>query len=411
VRWIGNVEAQWEYPAFARFLDRLASFSRVICLDHRGHGLSDPVEMDDMTLEQWMEDVRVVTEATASERAALVAGPEGAPMAILYAATYPERTSALVLINASATKLRHDDYPWGMPPSAAQKYVDEWQKSYWDDESAAAMVGSITANEQDLQHLLRLARFAHAPGRAKKLARVSLDLDVRNVLPSVRVPTLVIHRTENLNVRIGHGRYLAEQIANAKYIELPGREHWPWSGDQDAILDEIEEFLTGVRPAVEADRVLATVLFTDVVASTEHARALGDRRWTAVLDQHDAVALRELDRHRGRKVNPTGDGLLATFDGPARAVRCAQAICSAVRPLGIEVRAGLHTGEIELRGQDIGGIAVHIGQRVSALAGPGEVLVSRTVTDLVAGSGLEFDDRGEHDLKGAGKWALYAVRT
>jgi class 3 adenylate cyclase len=225
------------------------------------------------------------------------------------------------------------------------------------------------------------------------------------------VPTLVIHRTENLNVRIGHGRYLAEQIANAKYIELPGREHWPWSGDQDAILDEIEEFLTGVRPAVEADRVLATVLFTDVVASTEHARALGDRRWTAVLDEHDAVALRELDRHRGRKVNPTGDGLLATFDGPARAVRCAQAICSAVRPLGIEVRAGLHTGEIELRGQDIGGIAVHIGQRVSALAGPGEVLVSRTVTDLVAGSGLEFEDRGEHDLKGAGTWALYAVRT
>jgi class 3 adenylate cyclase len=238
-----------------------------------------------------------------------------------------------------------------------------------------------------------------------------LNIDVREVLPALSVPTLVVHRSGDMFRRVEHGRYLAENIAGAKYVELPGVEEHPWTGDQDAVLDEIEEFVTGVRPAMEADRVLATVLFTDVVSSTEHAKALGDRRWTAVLDQHDAVASRELTRHRGRKVNPTGDGLLATFDGPARAVRCAQAICSAVRPLGIEVRAGLHTGEIELRGEDIGGIAVHIGQRVSALARPGEVLVSRTVTDLVAGSGLEFEDRGEHDLKGAGTWALYAVRT
>jgi class 3 adenylate cyclase len=365
-----------------------------------------------MTLEQWMEDVHVVMNAAGSERAALVAAPEGGAMAILYAATYPERTSALVLINVAATLTRHDDYPWGMPPSAAETYVREWQKSYWDHESAALMVASITTDAQDLEHMLRMARFAMSPGRTGRFARVNLDLDVRHVLASVRVPTLIMHRTENRHSRIGHGRYLAKHMAGAKYIELPGKEHWPWSGDQETILDEIEEFLTGVRPAAETDRVLATVLFTDVVASTQHAAQLGDRKWTTLLDQHDAAVLRELERHRGRKVNPTGDGLLATFDGPARAVRCAKAICSVVRTLGIEARAGLHTGEIELRGDDIGGIAVHIGQRVSALARPGEVLVSRTVTDLVAGSGLEFDDRGEHELKGVpGRFQLYAVRA
>jgi len=409
--WFGHIEAQWNYPALTRFLERLASFSRLICFDRRGHGMSDPVDLDNITLEQWMEDVRAVMDAAGSERAALLGAGEGGPMTILYAATYPERTSALVLVNTSAFLRRTAETPWGMPDAVIDKVADGVQRAYWDDDAADSILGPLVSDPREQEEIRRHFRFATSPGPVPRLIQVSMRNDVRNVLPTVGVPTLVVHRLGDRMRRIENGRYLAENIAGAKYVELPGIDEHPWTGDQDAILDEVEEFLTGVRPAFDVDRVLATVLFTDVVSSTAHAKALGDRRWTAVLDQHDAVVLKEIDRHRGRKVNPTGDGILATFDGPARAVRCAQAICSAVQPLGIQIRAGLHTGEIELRGEDIGGIAVHIGQRVSALAGPGEVLVSRTVTDLVAGSGLEFEDRGEHDLKGVGTWALYAVRS
>jgi class 3 adenylate cyclase len=408
--WIGHLEAQWDYPALARFLTRLASFSRLICLDHRGHGLSDPVDVDDMTLEQWMEDVHVVMDAAGSERAALVGAPEGGPMAILHAATYPERTSALVLINTAATMIRSDDYPWGLPPDAAEKHVNEWQKAYWDDQSTELMIGSLTSDEDDRERVGRMARYAMSPGRSKRFARVVMDTDVRDVLSAVRVPTLVLHRAANRYRRVGHGRYLAQAIPDARYVELPGHEHWPQSGDQDALLDEIEEFLTGVRPIIEADRVLATVLFTDIAVSTERVAALGDKRWRELLDRHDAIVDSELARHRGRKVNPTGDGFLATFDGPARAIRCAVAIRDSVRPIGLDVRAGIHTGEIELRDEDVAGIAVHIGQRVQAVAQPNEVLVSRTVTDLVAGSGLSFTSRGDHVLRGVpGTWQLYAV--
>jgi class 3 adenylate cyclase len=410
--WCGHVEAQWEYPRLARFLERLASVCRVICFDRRGHGLSDPIALDNITLEQWMEDLRAVMDDAGSERAALLASPEGGPMAILYAATYPERTSALMLSNTSAAMARHPDYPWGLPEHVGETFIDNFARSFWDPEAATIVGAYFTSNEQDREQLRRLFRYAISPGVARRLARITLETDVRHVLPTVRVPTLVLHSSGNALRRIDHGRYLAEEIAGARFVELPGIEQYPWTGDQDVVLDEIQEFLTGVRPAPEADRVLATVLFTDIVESTGRAAALGDKKWKELLDRHDALVDEELERHRGRKVNPTGDGVLATFDGPARAVRCAQALCSSVQTLGVEVRAGVHTGEVELRGDDIAGIAVHIGQRVTAMAAPGEVLVSRTVVDLVAGSGLDFFDRGEHELKGVpDRWQLYAVAT
>ena len=408
--WLGHVEAQWEYPAMARFLERLASFGRLLCFDRRGHGLSDPVDFENVTLEQWMEDVRVVMDAAGSQRAALLGAGEGGPMTILYAATYPERTSALVLVNTSASMGRDPETPWGMPESVKEKVSQGVQRTYWDSAAAEIMLGNITSDERDQAQLRRLFRYATSPGSARRLARIAMDHDVRKVLPTVRVPTLVLHRSENPMRWVGHGRYLADHIADAKYVELPGNEEHPWSGEQDSVLDEIQEFLTGVRRAPEPDRVLATVLFTDVVSSTQRAAEAGDRRWREFFEDHKRIVRQELERQRGREVNTAGDGFLATFDGPARAVRCACAIVDSVRELGLDVRAGVHTGEIELSGDDVTGIAVHIGSRVQDLAGPGEVLVSRTVVDLVAGSGLAFADRGAHALKGVpGEWQLYAV--
>jgi class 3 adenylate cyclase len=409
--WFGHVEAQWEYPALARFLERLASFSRLICFDRRGHGLSDPIDVDNTTLEQWMEDVHVVTDAAGSERAALLGAGEGGPMSVLFAATYPERTSALVLVDSQACIARHDDYPWGMPEAVQQRVAEGISRSYWDADSAATFIGSLTSDARDQAQLARLFRYSTSPGMARRLMLASTKVDVRDVLPSVRVPTLVLHRTHDRMRRVECGRHLAREIVGAKYVELPGMETHPWSGDQDAVLDEIQEFLTGVRPAVASNRVLATMLFTDVVASTERAAQTGDQRWRELFEEHKKVVRRALARTGGREVNTSGDGFLATFDGPARAVRCARAVVDELRDVGLAVRAGVHTGEIELTGDDVTGIAVHIGSRVQALAGPGEVLVSRTVVDLVAGSGLEFDSRGEHELKGVpGRFQLFALQ-
>jgi class 3 adenylate cyclase len=408
--WLGHIEAQWDYPALARFLERVATFSRLICFDRRGHGLSDPIDLDNITLEQWMEDEHVVLDAAGSDRAVLLAAGEGGPMGILFAATYPERTSALVLVSTAASMSQRPGYPWGMPPIVQEKVIVGVQRSYWDRASAEKFIGSITSDEHDQQELERLFRYATSPGVVPRLMRASMDVDVRDVLPSVQTPTLVLHRAQDRMRHVGCGRHLAEEIPGAKYVELPGVETHPWSGDQDALLDEIEEFVTGVRPTPESNRVLSTILFTDVVSSTEHAAQAGDRRWLELFEQHKRVVRRELDRHRGREVNTTGDGFLATFDGPARAVRCAQAIGEQVRGVGLDVRAGVHTGEIELTRDDVTGIAVHIASRVQAQAGPGEVLVSRTVVDLVAGSGLEFVERGEHELKGVpGRFQLYAL--
>jgi class 3 adenylate cyclase len=315
-----------------------------------------------------------------------------------------------VLLNTFAKWLRTDDYPPGMPAAAAETLLAGVETGWGYGINALA---SPTRAGDDVfrRWTARCERIGAPPNIAEREIREWMSRDLRPILEAVRVPTLALHREGDPFIRVRNGRYLAEHIPGAKYVELAGPDHLYCVGDQDSILDEIEEFVTGSPPVREPDRALATVLFTDIVASTEHAATVGDKAWTQVLDRHDAIVSRELDRHRGRKVNPTGDGVLAAFDGPARGIRCAQAICSAAAGLGIEVRAGLHTAEIELRGADIGGIAVHIGQRISALAGPGEVLVSRTVTDLVAGSGISFIDRGDHHLKGVpGAWRLFAVQ-
>lgn len=409
--WFGHIEAQWEYPALARFLERLASFSRLICFDRRGHGLSDPVDFDNITLEQWMDDVRVVMDAAGSERAALLGAGEGGPMTILFSATYPERTSALVLAGTSASMAQRPDYPWGMPPSVQDKVTAGVQQAYWDRAAAAQFVGVLTSDPQDQTQLERLFRHATSPGKMRRLMETSFAVDVRNILPAVRVPTLVVHRTDDPFRRVETGQHLGQNIPGAKYVELPGIETHPWGGDQDAILDEIEEFLTGIRPVPESDRVLATMLFTDVVSSTQRLAESGDRQWRDLFDEHKRVVRRELERHRGREVNTAGDGFLATFDGPARAVRCGRAIVERMHEIGLDVRAGVHTGEIELTSDDVTGIAVHIASRIQDLAGAGEVFVSRTVVDLVAGSGLAFDDRGEHVLKGVpGSFQLYSIK-
>jgi len=407
--WISHVEYFWEEPRFAAFLRRLASFSRLILLDRRGTGLSD--RMSGLpSIEEQMDDVRAVMDAAGSRRAALFGVSEGGPMCVAFATTYPDRTSALVLCGTFARFTRAPDYPIGIPPETLDKYVDLVSGAWGTGISARAFAPSVADDEGFRRSWARLERFAVSPAGIRALLRMQYATDVRHILPIVRVPTLILHRQGDQATHIESGRYLAERIPGARFIELSGVDHIPWIGDTDSLVGEIEEFITGVRHGSERDRVLATVLFTDIVGSTERAATLGDRAWRTVLDTHHGIVRRELERHRGREVRTVGDGFLATFDGPARAIRCACAIRDGVRLLGMEIRAGLHTGECELMGDDVGGIAVHIGARVAAKAGPGEVVVSSTVKDLVAGSGLRFADRGTHNLRGVpGEWRLFAV--
>jgi class 3 adenylate cyclase len=409
---VSHLELFWEEPAYSRFLHRLASFSRLILMDRLGTGLSDRLPVGEAsTYEQRMDDIRAVMDAVGSERAALLGWSEGAPLCATFAATYPQRTVALVMYGGMPRFVRADDYPFGMPLEEVNAWL-EMMPSMWgqDEELLRLWAPNVADQPGPRRWFARFGRMAVSPGGAVALFSMVRDLDVRDVLPAIRVPTLLVHRTGDDLVRIEHSRYMADRIPDAKLVELPGEDHLWWFGDQDAIVDEVQEFLTGVRPAPEADRVLATVMFTDIVGSTRRAAALGDRRWRELLEGHEAVVRRELARHRGTEVKTTGDGFLATFDGPARGIRCARSIAEGVRQLGIEIRAGLHTGECELRNGDVGGIAVHTGARVSARAEPGEVLVSSTVKDLVAGSGIEFEDRGSHELKGVpGEWRLYAV--
>jgi pimeloyl-ACP methyl ester carboxylesterase len=407
--WISNVELMWDEPSHARLLQRLASFSRLILFDKRGTGMSDPVPLDRLpTLEQRMDDVRAVMEAARSEHAAIFGSSEGGLMSALFAATYPERTRALVAGAIYAKRLWSPDYPWAPTPEAREIEIGEIERSWAGEMDISNLAPS--ADEAFRRRAVAYLRRSASPGAAVALLRMNSAIDVRDVLPTIRVPTLVLHRVGDRDVNIEEARWIARQIPGAKLVELPGDDHLIWGGDVDAVVDEVEEFLTGVRPVLGADRVLATVLFTDIVGSTERAAELGDRRWREVLDQHHAVVRRELERFRGREVDTAGDGFFATFDGPARGVRCACAIRDAVRELDIEIRAGLHTGECELTGDGkVGGIAVHTGARVPSVASAGEVVVSSTVKDLVAGSGIEFEDRGEHDLKGVGTWHLYSV--
>jgi class 3 adenylate cyclase len=352
--------------------------------------------------------VRAVMDAVGCDDAALFGFSEGGLMSVLFAATYPERTNALVLYGTFAKRIWSPDYPWAPTPEARQREIEELERN-WADRMD---LDQLAPSEDDAfkHRLATYFRRSASPGAAVALLRMNTQIDVRDVLPSIQAPTLVLHRTDDRDVKVEEGRWIAARVPGAKYVELPGDGHTLWAGDTDAIIDEIEEFLTGVRRGPEPDRVLATVLFTDIVGSTEHATDLGDRRWLELLERHHALVRRQLERFQGREVDTAGDGFLATFDGPARAIRCAGAIAGAVRELGIEIRAGLHTGECELVGEKVAGVAVHTGARVAAQAGPGEVLVSSTVKDLVAGSGIEFEDRGVHELKGVpGEWRLYAV--
>ena len=410
--WISNVEMAWEEPSYARFLRRLASFSRLILFDKRGTGLSDRVPHDALpALEQRMDDVRAVMDAVGSERAALFGWSEGGTLVCLFSATYPARTAALVTFGIFAKRIWSPDYPWAPTPEAREAWLSSIPGSWGDELADVQTLAPSASNDTRFRRWLSAYFLQSAsPGAAVALGRMNTQVDIRAVLPSIQSPTLVLQSVGDQEVNVAEARYIARLIPGARLVELAGAEHLPFTSEADAILDAIEEFLTGSPGQAETDRMLATVLFTDIVGSTEQAAAMGDRRWRDLLDSHDAVVRRELARYRGREVKRTGDGFLATFDGPARAIRCGVATSRAVGALGIEVRTGLHTGEIEVRGEDVGGIAVHLAARVMAAAAAGEVLVSSTVRDLVVGSGIQFEDRGERRLKGVpGTWRLYAV--
>lgn len=409
--WITHIEAAREDPGIARFQDSLRRFSRVVDFDKRGTGLSDRVPDAQLpTMEERMDDIRAVMDAVGLERASLLGSSEGGSLAMLFAATYPHRTAKLVLWGSHASMVRRPGYPWGMTAEeleeAARAYGERWGTGV----GLSAFLPSRPDDPAARRWWARFQRMAASPGAAVALLRMNAQIDVRGALSAISAPTLVLHRRDDVISTIEHARYLAEHIAGARLVEFAGTDHWPWVGETGPIVEEIEEFVTGARHTPEPERALATILFTDIVGSTERAVELGDSAWRDLLQRHDAIVRDALARHRGREVKTVGDGFLATFDGPARAIRCAFAIRAHASDLGLDVRAGLHTGECELIGEDIGGLGVHIGARVAALAEPSEVLVSRTVTDLVAGAGIEFRSRGTHKLKGVpGDWELFAV--
>ncbi|MDQ4041064.1 MAG: adenylate/guanylate cyclase domain-containing protein [Actinomycetota bacterium] len=407
--WLSQIEHLWDHPRVAYFFERIASRTRLIMFDRRGSGMSDPFDTPP-TLEEQMDDVLAVLDAAGSEHPALFAQLDGGPMATLFAATYPERTLALVLYGTWARTLWADDTPWANTREVRDQFVHDLVENWGTGSRLDALAPSMAGEPEFVDWYCKLERLSASPGVVEDMMMLSGDVDVRGVLGSIRVPTLVMHRDSDPLIDPRHGRYLAEHIPGAKHVSLPGSDSLIVAGDADAVLDEIAEFFTGRRPVREPDRILATVMFTDIVDSTRRASELGDAEWRRLLERHDELVRRQLERWQGREVKTTGDGFLATFDGPARAIRCGHAIAEVVQPLGIEVRAGLHTGECEVRGDDVAGMAVHIGARVGSLAASGEVLVSSTVKDLVVGSGIDFEDRGEHELKGVpGSWRLYAA--
>lgn len=409
---ISHVEFMWEQPLFARFLTKMATFSRVIMFDKRGTGLSDPLPGGGVpTLEERMDDTLAVIDAVGADRPTFLGYGEGGPLCILFAATYPDRAMSLILFNATARTLRDVDYPWGWDPNPQEnppwQGMDEWGKTATNLDRFSP---SLHHDESFVKWYVRFQRMSASPAMGKELAKVSDQIDVRKVLNAVNVPTLVMHRKDNLLVSFESGRYLADHIPEAKFVELPGTDHWPWMTGAEEVIEEVFEFVTGHRHEPEIDRVLATIMFTDIVGSTERAAEIGDRRWRDLLEEHYLVIRRELERYRGREIDTAGDGFLAIFDGPARAIRCAASVIQGVKSLGLEIRAGLHTGECELVGNSVAGIAVHIASRVSGLAGTAEVLVSSTVKDLVAGSGILFEDRGLQSLKGVPEeWRIFSV--
>jgi class 3 adenylate cyclase len=397
---VTNRHVVWEEPSYRRFVERLGSFARVILFDKRGMGLSDRVQAG--TLEERMDDVRAVMDAVGSERAALIGESEGGPMSMLFAASFPQRTVALLLCGAEVKEETTEDWPWG------ESTREEFEESMvglperWSSvpSSLKVFVRSWGDDPRALEWFARLKMQSASPAAAEVFMRMAHDIDVRDVAPAIRVPTLILHSVEDQVCHVENARYLARTIPGARYVELPGGDHVMYADLADPALAEIREFLTGVREGPEPERLLATVLFTDLVGSTERAAELGDRRWRELLERHHEAVRRELARFSGREIDTAGDGFLAAFDGPARAIRCAKAVVSSVDELGLAVRAGVHTGECEVLGEKLAGLAVHVGARVASQAGPGEVLVSSTVRDLIAGSGIELEDRGLHALKG-----------
>jgi class 3 adenylate cyclase len=405
-----HLDVLHEFPAFQRFMDRVAEFGRLIHFDPRGAGLSDPIESIP-PLEDWVEDVRAVLRAVGSERAAFVGGGQAAQLFMLFAAMYPNETSALVTFNGYARLRRAPDYRAGIPDDL----ISMTPRLYSDLWGTGALLGAISPSMDSLPEgrnlMARLERSSATPGRAARRQEIASAIDVRDVLPVINAPTLVLHVRGNRYVRAEHGEYLVEHIPGATLLEVEGTDHMPASDNVDFMADAIEEFLTGHKPRAVSQRALMSVAFTDIVDSTKRAAELGDKRWRQLLEAHNSVAANQVESKGGRLVKFTGDGLMATFDGPARAVQCLQTLGERLEEFDVSIRAGVHTGEVELIGDDIGGIAVHIAARIAGLAGSGEVLTSSTVRDLVAGSGLEFDDRGEHELKGVpGTWRVFAAR-
>jgi class 3 adenylate cyclase len=410
---VSNVDYLWEMPPVRPVLERLASFSRLIIWDKRGTGLSDPVDHLP-PLEERMDDMLAVLDAAGSGRAALFGVSEGGPLSLLFAATHPHRVSSLALYGAASRMLRADDYEFGMPPEVyedealADAVLDGWGDGVLLDVFAPSCVDDDAMREI----WGTFQRVGASPSMGLATLRALLQIDVRDVLSTISVPTLLLHRSGDRAVRAEHSRYMAERIPDARYIELEGEDHLWFTGDTDAIFDELEEFLTGARRSVVSNRALATVLFTDIVDSTRTVTDLGDHGWRTMITEHDAIVDAELARFRGRQIKTLGDGVMAAFDGPARAVGCASAIRDRVAGLGLSIRAGVHTGECEIVGDDLAGVAVNIAARIAALAGPGEVLVSQTVKDLIYGSGIELDDRGLVELKGLpDSWRLFAASS
>lgn len=412
--WATNLDAMWDEPSCAQFFARLSRIGRVICFDKRGTGVSDPVPLATLpTLEEWMDDAVLALDAAGSRRVAVVGDTEGGVMAMLLAATFPDRVSALVLVNGFARWRRTPDYPIGMPDQTFDKLLELYEQHWGQDPAMLELTAPGVASDPHMREwFMRIQRLAMPPGAATRMYQWVLNVDVRSILPAISVPTLVIHRRDNRHYRAEFGRYLASRIPNAGSKELPGADCFPFHTPASAqVLDAIQEFLTGEPASFPAERELATVLFTDIVNSTGFAAGTDDARWLQIRAAHDASVRRNLASHRGREIERTGDGFLATFDGPARAVRCAIRIRDELRAsLGLEIRVALHTGEIVRRPAEIGGIAVHLAARVLALAEAGEVLVSGTVADLVMGAGIEFEERGSHSLKGVpGTWRLLRV--
>ncbi len=407
--WIGQLEVLGEEPSIQAFVEKMCRFARLISFDRRGSGLSDPM-VGAPSLEEQIDDILAVMDAAGTERVALLGSLEGGPLAMTFAATHPDKVSALVLYATFARAAWAPDYDWAPTVEQRQASLDVLTAQWGRGMIGPGLAPSKADDPAFIEWAGRMERYSASPGTIRKIQDVVGGTDVRHVLPTIRVPTLVMHRRDDSFLKVEHSRYLAEHIPGARYVELEGRDSLFSVGDSDALIGEIEEFLTGHRQQRDPDRVLATVLFTDIVGSTERAAELGDQNWRSLLERHDSLVRAEIDRHRGRTVKSTGDGVLATFDGPARAVRAATSIGDAVSRLGVEIRAGLHTGELEVLGDDVGGLAVHIGARVMGKAEAGEVLVSSTVKDLVVGSGLDFSERGEHELKGVpGEWRLFSV--